>query len=510
MRSKEPLPGDLAVCIAISALAAVSFLITPSSLHWLARPVVFFALFSLLCYSLLAVVFPRQGDLLPQARAGLSAAAGLGGAILAALSSGLLREWHLLALAVLLGLLTIASAVYARQLRISLPRRKRYTLATRQGFTPIRPGGVVRRRSPLQRHLPALAIVVLALALTFALGYFALPDRGPGITRLNILGDDNRPDVYSGSVVAGQINPAGSSPASSAGAASAAAAPDGSNLSDNRSDVEVLAGGQSPNSTNNSTNNQTGVSGRAAIPQRRPAFGGGGGSTASTTSTTTSTQARAIEPDPSRLAAIENLELDEEEPEVDDEVEDLEAAEEVEVAEEEPLSIEDNQSQAASVGNDSPAVSPQAPASAPAPSPAGLDGAREVNVSPAGAGAAGLTEAEVPDDQRPAGGDVNQPPIVTDLRPDLASPQRAGPKVTWTARASDPEDPILYRFYLNGLPVTGWSSSQNWTWPTSGWKPGEYRVKVWVRDGTQAPEDEKDSAMHTPFLLSAQPQPQQP
>jgi tetratricopeptide (TPR) repeat protein len=59
----------------------------------------------------------------------------------------------------------------------------------------------------------------------------------------------------------------------------------------------------------------------------------------------------------------------------------------------------------------------------------------------------------------------NQPPSLTSLTPDKPSPQEAGTIITWTALASDPEnDQIYYRFFLNGDPVTKWSTDNKWVW----------------------------------------------
>jgi len=51
----------------------------------------------------------------------------------------------------------------------------------------------------------------------------------------------------------------------------------------------------------------------------------------------------------------------------------------------------------------------------------------------------------------------NQPPAIASFGPDKSSPQEAGAVITWTAKANDSEnESILYRFILNGQPVTGW------------------------------------------------------
>jgi hypothetical protein len=50
---------------------------------------------------------------------------------------------------------------------------------------------------------------------------------------------------------------------------------------------------------------------------------------------------------------------------------------------------------------------------------------------------------------------VNEPPEIRSLMPSPASPQEVGTVIVWTADVFDQEnDGILYRFFLNGQPVT--------------------------------------------------------
>ena len=66
----------------------------------------------------------------------------------------------------------------------------------------------------------------------------------------------------------------------------------------------------------------------------------------------------------------------------------------------------------------------------------------------------------------------NEMPVIADLSADKASPQETGSIVTWAAQANDPEnDPILFRFFLNGLPTTDWQSSNQWAWTANEAKP---------------------------------------
>lgn len=80
---------------------------------------------------------------------------------------------------------------------------------------------------------------------------------------------------------------------------------------------------------------------------------------------------------------------------------------------------------------------------------------------------------------------VNQPPVMEDLVPDLSSPQHAGISVIWTARAHDPEnDPLMYRFLVDGSPATDWSSSSKFTWNTVGVAAGDHNITAQVMDGS--------------------------
>jgi len=81
-------------------------------------------------------------------------------------------------------------------------------------------------------------------------------------------------------------------------------------------------------------------------------------------------------------------------------------------------------------------------------------------------------------------------PIALDLVSDKSSPQSAGSKITWTAKAYDlQEDTIYYRFWLTG-PATGkeweimqdWSTNNTWTWETSESDVGSSNMCVWTRD----------------------------
>ena len=81
----------------------------------------------------------------------------------------------------------------------------------------------------------------------------------------------------------------------------------------------------------------------------------------------------------------------------------------------------------------------------------------------------------------------NQPPVIASMVSDKSSPQDAGTSITWTVKASDPENgSLLYRFLLRGKTVSEWSSANSWTWTTTSEDIGENQIEVQVRDGKHA------------------------
>ncbi len=93
----------------------------------------------------------------------------------------------------------------------------------------------------------------------------------------------------------------------------------------------------------------------------------------------------------------------------------------------------------------------------------------------------------------------NEKPVISDLSSDKPSPQETGSIVTWTAQASDPEkNPILYKFFLNGLPATDWQSRNEWAWTAS---EGENQIEVQVRDGKHAEQDGFDDQKSAAFIV---------
>jgi uncharacterized protein YciU (UPF0263 family) len=114
----------------------------------------------------------------------------------------------------------------------------------------------------------------------------------------------------------------------------------------------------------------------------------------------------------------------------------------------------------------------------------------------------------------------NQPPILNNLRPNRVGPLDSSMSVTWTSDAVDPNgDQMLYRFYLNGWPVTNWSTDSIWT--TCAWGSsettvcenntapdvGENQIEVRIRDGWHADEHGFDDSRSANFAISLPEQP---
>lgn len=99
--------------------------------------------------------------------------------------------------------------------------------------------------------------------------------------------------------------------------------------------------------------------------------------------------------------------------------------------------------------------------------------------------------------------DKNQPPVLLSLQPDLSSPRVLGETIIWRAEARDPDnDPILYKFQLEGKDMVRWSESNSWSWSTRGLEAGDYRITVLVRDGRHASEYSFDSSLEESFSLN--------
>ena len=98
----------------------------------------------------------------------------------------------------------------------------------------------------------------------------------------------------------------------------------------------------------------------------------------------------------------------------------------------------------------------------------------------------------------------NQIPVLQELKPDKANPQIQGTEVAWTAQATDPDgDKIFYKFLQNDREVTDWSLSNLWTMNKYTTSPGDYMIKVLVRDGKHASMDSFDGFLNATFTLLA-------
>jgi hypothetical protein len=98
--------------------------------------------------------------------------------------------------------------------------------------------------------------------------------------------------------------------------------------------------------------------------------------------------------------------------------------------------------------------------------------------------------------------DSNQPPVLSSLVSDIASPDVQGVTVVWKAEAQDPEgDKIFYKFQLGGRDMGRWSESASWKWSTRDLPPGDYKIRVLARDGKHAPESSFDSSKDAVFSL---------
>jgi hypothetical protein len=95
----------------------------------------------------------------------------------------------------------------------------------------------------------------------------------------------------------------------------------------------------------------------------------------------------------------------------------------------------------------------------------------------------------------------NRPPAIHGMTSDKASPQDAGMAINWTANADDPNgDLILYKFFLDGRPMTPWAEDRTWIWMPG--QAGHYRVEVQVRDAKHAGPDEQDDRRAESFTIN--------
>ena len=95
----------------------------------------------------------------------------------------------------------------------------------------------------------------------------------------------------------------------------------------------------------------------------------------------------------------------------------------------------------------------------------------------------------------------NSPPTIDDLTSDKTSPQDASTTINWTANAIDPDgDLVLYKFFLDGKPMTQWAEDKTWMWVAG--QAGSYRVEVQVRDAKHADSDGQDDRRGESFTIN--------
>lgn len=78
---------------------------------------------------------------------------------------------------------------------------------------------------------------------------------------------------------------------------------------------------------------------------------------------------------------------------------------------------------------------------------------------------------------------------MTSLSSEPQGSAESGTTVVWTAQPSDPEnDPLSYRFLLNGAEVQPFSSEKTWSWNTADAKVGKNKIEVQVKDDKYSDE----------------------
>ncbi|MBN1322464.1 MAG: hypothetical protein JW986_00480 [Methanotrichaceae archaeon] len=104
----------------------------------------------------------------------------------------------------------------------------------------------------------------------------------------------------------------------------------------------------------------------------------------------------------------------------------------------------------------------------------------------------------------------NQPPVLTALASNLASPRAAGSTIVWTAQASDPDaERSYFRYWLKG-PSTGnawkmvrdWNNDPSWSWTTSAKDAGQSQIRAQVRDGYHEGSSGYDDQREAYFTIS--------
>jgi len=102
-------------------------------------------------------------------------------------------------------------------------------------------------------------------------------------------------------------------------------------------------------------------------------------------------------------------------------------------------------------------------------------------------------------------------PAINSLTPSLSSPRGAGTRIDFICLASDPDnDPLLYRFILNGPGTAGkakivqdWSAKNAWSWTPGREEIGTNIIEVQVRDGNHAGPGSYDAHASVSFAVSS-------
>jgi len=100
----------------------------------------------------------------------------------------------------------------------------------------------------------------------------------------------------------------------------------------------------------------------------------------------------------------------------------------------------------------------------------------------------------------------NDPPTISSLAADKSSPQVAGTAITWTSKASDPDnDPIQYKFFLDDQPQTDWSYGSSWIWTMTTADIGSHLIEVKIRDRKHNSEGDDSGTAQFAIELPNQP-----
>ncbi len=101
-----------------------------------------------------------------------------------------------------------------------------------------------------------------------------------------------------------------------------------------------------------------------------------------------------------------------------------------------------------------------------------------------------------------AGVPANYPPVITSFTANKSSPQTAGTSIIFTASATDVEnDPLEYKFLLDGVDQTGFTSSSSWEWVPDEGDSGSHTVTVIVRDNHHSPDGDDSESLD--FAISS-------